>query len=141
MSGKLLLLFLVCSQLFGHDASGRSSAPVESRRLVNPISRSENVLFEASAIFAQKCVSCHGEDGKSKTKQASTLPNRPTDLTNYFMQGMKDGEIDWILTNGDPKGMPGFASQLTDAQRRTRPVGARTPHPSVRRRANPARYL
>ncbi len=113
----LALLLLLHLPLLAHDASGRSSAPIESRRLVNPVRASESVFYNAAANYAKLCVDCHGADGKSKTRQAGKLPNRPTDLTNYFMQGMKDGEIYWIISNGDPKGMPGFTAQLAETQR------------------------
>ena len=112
MISQLLLPLLLL-----HDANGRSSAPLESRRLVNPVARSEAGLFSASATFERLCVACHGSDGKSRTRQAGALPVRPTDLTNYVMQAMKDGEIYWIVTNGAEKGMPPFGNQLTEAQR------------------------
>ncbi len=112
-----LLLVWMPALLAAHDANGRSSAPLESRRLVNPLQPSEAALYSASATFSKLCAECHGADGKSRTKLASTLPSRPTDLTDYLMQAMKDGEIYWIITNGAEKGMPAYGKQLTDAQR------------------------
>lgn len=117
-----ILAVILCVQLrplrvVAHDANGRSSAPIESRRLLNPVSVSEARLYSASANFARLCIDCHGEDGKSLTKRAGSMPYRPTDLTNYIMQAMKDGEIHWVITNGTEKGMPEFSQQLSEAQR------------------------
>ena len=110
-------LLLIAASAFAHDANGRSSAPIESRRLINPLGSSEARLFSAGRNYARLCVSCHGEDGKSKTRFAGTLPKRPTDLTNYVMQQMKDGEIYWIITNGVAGLMPPFSPQLSESER------------------------
>jgi cytochrome c peroxidase len=113
----VIFVVTIAGPLHAHDANGRSGAPIESRRLVNPVRSSEAVLFSASANYATLCVSCHGADGKSRTKQAGSMTYRPTDLTNYAMQGMKDGEIYWILTNGAEKGMPAFTKHLSETAR------------------------
>ncbi len=113
----LVLIGLAAAKGFAHDANGRTSAPIESRRLVNPLKTNEAVLFAAGATFNKLCSRCHGEDGKSQTKLAATLPYRPTDLTNYLMQQMKDGEIYWIVSNGVDQRMPAFAKELTEPQR------------------------
>ncbi len=113
------IILLVCSSatLSAHDANGRTSAPIESRRLKNPLESSEARLFPASANYTKHCAKCHGEDGKSLTKLAGTMPYRPTDLTNYVMQQMKDGEIYWIVSNGVEKRMPPFSAELSETQR------------------------
>ncbi len=114
---RYLLLLSLSLAALAHDANGRTSAPLESRRILNPLKPNEQRLFNASAVFTRLCSQCHGEDGKSKTKQAATLPTRPTDLTNYLMKQMKDGEIFWIVTNGVVGKMPAFSPQLTEEQR------------------------
>jgi cytochrome c peroxidase len=115
---KIIALILIATvPLLAHDSRGRSSAPVESRRLKNPLVSSEGALFSANSNYARLCASCHGEDGKSRTRLAGTLPYRPTDLTNYLMEQMKDGEIYWVITNGVATRMPAFTEQLTETQR------------------------
>jgi len=108
---------LVASPLAWHDAQGRTRAPIESRRLKSPIVGSEQRLFSAGASLTKHCAGCHGDEGKSKTKRAAKMQYPPTDLTNYLMKMMKDGEIYWIVTNGMDKKMPAFSSQLSDEQR------------------------
>ena len=114
-----MLILLVCASapLLAHDANGRTSAPIESRRLKNPLEPGEAPLFSAGANYARHCAKCHGEDGKSRTKLAGAMPYRPTDLTNYVMQQMKDGEIFWIVSNGVEKRMPSFSAELSETQR------------------------
>ena len=116
---RRVLILTICSAaaLPAHDANGRTSAPIESRRLKNPLDSSEAHLFAAGANYARHCAKCHGEDGKSRTKLAGTMPYRPTDLTNYVMQQMKDGEIYWIVSNGVEKRMPPFSAELSETQR------------------------
>jgi cytochrome c peroxidase len=45
---------------------------------------------------------------------AGKLPNRPTDLSHYLMESMKDGEIFWVVKHGIDQRMPSFGPQLTD---------------------------
>ena len=115
---RLILALIAVLPLAAHDARGRTSAPVESRRLKNPLESNEARLFSAQSNYTRLCAACHGEDGKARTRVAGAMPSRPTDLTNYFMQGMKDGEIYWVVSNGvAAKGMPAFAESLNETQR------------------------
>jgi len=48
---------------------------------------------------------------------AGTLPVRPTDLANYLMESMRDGEIYWVVGNGIGKNMPAFFPQTDETKR------------------------
>jgi cytochrome c peroxidase len=48
---------------------------------------------------------------------AGKLPVRPTNLANYLMESMRDGEIYWVITNGIDKSMPAFEKQLSETDR------------------------
>jgi mono/diheme cytochrome c family protein len=104
-----------------HDAHGRSYAPIEARRLKSPIADAAGHLTEGQALYQSSCAGCHGDDGRSRTKLAGSLPVRPTDLSDYMMESMRDGEIFWVVTHGIARGgmqhMPGFEQALTDTQR------------------------
>lgn len=113
MRRVLLLLALNPFALSAHDAHGRSNAPAEARRLKNPIAPTDATLAAAKTNYASLCASCHGEDGRSRTKVAGALPTRPTDLSNYLMESMKDGEIYWVIAHGIETRMPAFAGKLT----------------------------
>ncbi len=103
--------------LWAHDAHGRSTAPPEARRLRSPIPRSPEHAQAGRAAYQRLCASCHGQDGRSRTPLAGTLARRPTDLANYLMDSMKDGEIYWVVTHGIEAGMPAFGDALQEEAR------------------------
>lgn len=113
----LLLFALPAVALLAHDAHGRSNAPAEARRLKNPVARSEAAIASAKTNYTMLCSNCHGDDGRSRTKAAGAMPTRPTDLSNYLMESMKDGEIYWVAANGIEQRMPAFASKLKEIER------------------------
>jgi cytochrome c peroxidase len=114
-----VLTFLVLSGgiALAHDAHGRSHAPPEARRLKSPLPASEENVQAGKTLYAANCVSCHGADGKARTPLAGKLAVRPTNLTEYMMESMRDGEIFWLVTNGIDTNMPAFAEQLPEAGR------------------------
>ncbi len=117
----LIGILLLETMLHAHDAHGRSSAPIESRRLKNPLTASSEHLAAARETYNASCAGCHGEDGRSRTRLAGTLPMRPTDLSEYMMESMRDGEIYWVVTHGitqnSMRHMPAFEQSLSEAQR------------------------
>ncbi|BDC48981.1 hypothetical protein F183_A12970 [Bryobacterales bacterium F-183] len=121
MSTRAFLVAIVigaagAQTLAAHDAHGRSNAPAEARRLKNPLAKNVD-LQAAYAKYAQLCASCHGQDGKARTPTAGKMTTRPTDLSNYLMESMRDGEIYWVIANGIDGKMPAFGKQLDEAQR------------------------
>jgi cytochrome c peroxidase len=107
-----LILLAAAARLAAHDAHGRSNAPPEARRLKNPLPHSESRAANARSNYERLCASCHGLDGRARTPLAGKLPHRPTDLTNYLMESMRDGEIFWVIKNGIDQKMPAFGKQL-----------------------------
>jgi mono/diheme cytochrome c family protein len=75
----------------------------------------------ARDLYTASCAGCHGDDGRSRTRLAGTLPVRPTDLSEYVMESMRDGEIYWVSTHGiehnSKQVMPAFEQSLSDTQR------------------------
>jgi cytochrome c peroxidase len=117
----LVGLLLLASELAAHDAHGHSHAPLESRRLKNPVLNPADHWEAAKALYRRACASCHGDDGRARTHLAGTLPVRPTDLSEYMMDTMRDGEIYWVVTHGISAGtvqhMPPFDKALTETER------------------------
>jgi cbb3-type cytochrome c oxidase subunit III len=63
---------------------------------------------EGAEVFKSKCASCHGEDGKGKTKMGEKL-------------GVKDlagtkADVVKTVTEGKPPKMQAYGGKLTDAQ-------------------------
>jgi len=63
---------------------------------------------EGAEVFKGKCASCHGEDGKGKTKMGEKL-------------GVKDlagtkSDVVKVVTEGKPPKMQAYGGKLTDAQ-------------------------
>lgn len=110
----LSAMLCLAALAFSHDAHGRSNAPVEARRLKNPVERTETALAGAKSHYETLCAGCHGEDGRARTKTAGAMPVRPTDLTTYLMESMKDGEIFWVVANGIEQRMPAFREKLDE---------------------------
>ena len=113
------LVFLSVAASFGwaHDAHGRSTAPPEARRLKSPLLVTPENVTAGQAAYERLCVSCHGADGKARTPMAGKLPVRPTDLANYLMESMRDGEIYWVVANGINKNMPPFSAEADETER------------------------
>lgn len=90
---------------------------MEARHLKNPLAASEAHLLSGKALYTTSCAGCHGEDGKARTPAAGYLPVRPTDLSDYLMESMREGEIYWVITHGIDKNMPAFVAHLDETQR------------------------
>ncbi|SPE40762.1 Cytochrome c peroxidase (modular protein) [Candidatus Sulfopaludibacter sp. SbA3] len=114
------LLALLCFALtvcHAHDAHGHSTAPPEARLLKSPIPVTDAQAAVAQPAYDRLCAGCHGADGKARTPVAGKLPVRPTNLAEYLMESMRDGEIFWVIGNGIGQNMPAFAAQLDETQR------------------------
>ena len=100
MRALVLFLGLSCVTAGAHDAHGHSTAPPEARLLQSPIPTSDEQTVAAQPVYDRLCAGCHGTDGKARTPIAAKLPVRPTNLSEYLMESMRDGEIFWLITNG-----------------------------------------
>ena len=93
-----------------------SHAPASAKKLKNPIAATDENIDKGKALYARNCALCHGDDGKSNTKHASAMKEKPADLT--ALHDRTDGEIYWVITNGiKPSGMPAFKAKLKDTER------------------------
>lgn len=64
--------------------------------------------IDAEAIYAQRCAMCHGQDAKGGIG--------PDLTTAEYIYGKSREAITESISQGRPKGMPGFASQMSEAQ-------------------------
>ena len=117
MRALLIVLCLGCPSSWAHDAHGHSTAPPETRLLPSPLSPSDQEAAAAQPAYDRLCAGCHGADGKARTPLAAKLPVRPTALSEYAMESMRDGEIFWVIGHGIAPNMPAFAAQLDETGR------------------------
>ena len=99
-----LMLFPVV--LMASDGSWLRRVPDEDRARRNPYAGQAQAAEAGKQIFHETCTKCHGVDANGRT----TKPERPS-LRSERIRQAKDGEIFWMLKNGNPyKGMPQWTS-------------------------------
>jgi mono/diheme cytochrome c family protein len=80
--------------------------PDEDRARANPFAHNAQAEAAGNALFAANCAKCHGNDANGRTHP----PPRPS-LRSARIRHAKDGELAWMLRNGDPyMGMPSWNS-------------------------------
>jgi len=88
---RLAVLVVVTGVAFGcskkEESTASSSAPV--------------VTPEASELFTQRCVTCHGADGKGTGPAAANLNPKPRDYTDPAWQGsVTDDDLRKVIVKG-----------------------------------------
>ena len=98
------LLFLLPALLFAaSDGAWLHRVPDEDRARHNPMAGQSQAAQAGHALFMENCARCHGTD-------AMGLHGRPS-LRSDRIRNAKDGELFWMLKNGNPyKGMPPWTS-------------------------------
>jgi mono/diheme cytochrome c family protein len=85
------------------DGSWLQRVPESDRKRVNPLAGQTEAIAAGGRMFDDHCAKCHGEDALGRGKKPSLRSER--------VQHATDGEIFWLLKNGNPgKGMPVWAS-------------------------------
>jgi mono/diheme cytochrome c family protein len=85
------------------DGSWLARVPDADRGKANPYSGQADAIAAGSKIFLDRCARCHGQDGLGRGKRPS--------LRSQRVQNAKDGEIFWLLRNGNlGKGMPSWSA-------------------------------
>ncbi len=84
-------------------------APVAASTKVNPLANRPETADGGKKLFAQRCSTCHGGDGRGG--------ERAPDLTTADVQAQRDGALFWKISGGNARGgMPAF-SFLPELQR------------------------
>lgn len=84
---------------------------------VSPTGYSAGSIARGRALFAEHCVSCHGESGRGDGPLAKDLRPPPADLIAEHIYGHSDGDLFWWITNGIGEAMPPFATVLDETAR------------------------
>jgi len=107
----LMIFILSGSTLLIGEADGKwlHRVPDEDRGRINPFAGQAKAAAAGKVIFEENCAKCHGTE-------ATGLHGRPS-LRSERIRQAKDGELAWMLKNGNPyKGMPPWSS-LPEQQR------------------------
>jgi ubiquinol-cytochrome c reductase cytochrome c subunit len=99
----VLLAVAALSFCLAADGSWLTHVPEGDRIRINPYAGRVEAIGAGKKVFEDHCAKCHGEDALGRRKKPS--------LRSARVQGAKDGEIFWLLRNGNlKKGMPTWAA-------------------------------
>jgi mono/diheme cytochrome c family protein len=91
------------------DGSWLRRVPAADRARVNPLTDQAAAAEAGAHLYANECSKCHGVNAQGKGSRPALVSDRVAHAT--------DGELAWILKNGNSwKGMPSW-SVLPDAER------------------------
>jgi len=85
------------------DGSWLKKVPQADKARVNPYAGKPDAVAAGGNLFRNNCAKCHGADALGSRKKPS--------LRAPAVQKASDGEIFWLLRNGDPRhGMPSWSA-------------------------------
>jgi len=91
--------------------------PTAAKNRPNPIPKSDEVLAEARAHWADHCASCHANDGSGETAMGKHMYPQAPDMRRAETQSLTDGELFYIIQNGVRlTGMPAWGTSDHDAE-------------------------
>ena len=83
--------------------------PAEAKPKQNPIADSAEVQKEAMAHWADHCAACHANDGSGQNTMGQQMYPPAPDMRKESTQKMTDGELFYIIENGERlTGMPAW---------------------------------
>jgi mono/diheme cytochrome c family protein len=100
-----LVTVLICmlTLTYAADNSWMKKVPEGDRSRTNPFAGHPDAIAAGSRLFSDHCAKCHGSDALGRGKR----PN----LRSEEVQNAPDGEIFWLLRNGNlRRGMPSWSS-------------------------------
>lgn len=98
-----------CLLMGAADGSWLRRVPAGDRAKVSPLTDQAAAAEAGSHLYANECARCHGVNGEGKGSRPAVVSAR--------VAGASDGELNWLMKNGNPwKGMPAWSS-LPDAER------------------------
>jgi copper resistance protein D len=82
----------------------------------SPVRYTTDSIVRGASLYAQRCSTCHGIDGHGDGPAATSWSVKPVNLVEHVAHH-RAGELFWWIAHGIPgTPMPGFASQMSDAE-------------------------
>jgi mono/diheme cytochrome c family protein len=105
----LILLLATSSLLAAAGSDWLSQVPTRDRQKTNPFNARPDAVQAGRLLYADHCAQCHG-------KNAEGTKNRPSLRSSRIQSDLSEGEVHWLLVNGNiRRGMPSW-SKLPDQQ-------------------------
>ncbi len=104
MRRAMLPVLLVVGELCFAGANGKwlQKVPAKERVRLNPYANNTAAAEAGAILFHNNCARCHGPDARGKGARPS--------LRSQRVETASDGELAWLLKNGEPyKGMPSWS--------------------------------
>jgi mono/diheme cytochrome c family protein len=113
LSTSILLLILLYVALFGNAFAAErdwlAKVPARDHDRVNPYKLQKEAVLAGHRVFLERCAQCHGQNAEGRER-------RPSLKSDRIQSGATDGDLHWLLVNGNmKKGMPSWA-KLPDQQ-------------------------
>ncbi len=101
--GVLAVLAVSAAMAFAAPGGWLKSVPAADKARTNPYEGQPAAIDAGKHLFTNNCSKCHGAKAEGKGKKPA--------LVSPILRGATDGEIQWLIKNGEPfKGMPGWGS-------------------------------
>jgi len=107
-TGPLLVALFVCSACLCYTSYAGAFKPVQK-------TLSGAQLTRAKQLFAEKCVKCHGADGRGQTTLGEMFDAPDFTDKSWWKEDVKDKRLIESVRNGKG-GMPKFGKKLTGQQ-------------------------
>jgi mono/diheme cytochrome c family protein len=105
----ILLLLSAASLLAAAGGEWLSQVPPRDRQKTNPFAGQSDAVQAGRLLYLGHCAQCHG-------KNAEGTKNRPPLRSRRVQSDLSEGEVHWLLVNGNlRRGMPSW-SKLPDQQ-------------------------
>jgi mono/diheme cytochrome c family protein len=104
--GVLLSLLVLLGAATGEWLT---KVPAREHQRVNPFREQSEAVQAGQLLYADHCAACHGESAEGTKK-------RPSLRSSRVQLDASEGDLHWLLVNGNPRhGMPSW-SRLPDPQ-------------------------
>lgn len=108
---SLLILVFAALLTIAHAAGSAwmTKVPAKDHARTNPYGAQSDAVAAGRRLFLEHCAQCHGHDAEGSGK-------RPSLRSDLIQSGVTEGDLHWLLVNGNmKKGMPSWA-KLPDPQ-------------------------